>query len=272
MGWGYNRFIMDPRIPALLHPLLNEYLRRLQQDIPGLVTACYLEGSVALGAFSPRGSDIDFAAVLSRPPEPGDIQALRAIHRELERSYPRWKLSGRYLQPDDLGCGEVSREPFLNYDEGRLAPTTAFKLSTVTWWILQHHGITLFGPPLESLGLAVDMEHLLAVQRENLNTYWAGWTRGALHALLLLTDWGVQWTTLGVLRQYYTLRERAIVSKVQAGEYALEHMPARWHIIIREAIALRSQPPRRTQYRSRFQRAAEVKRFMQYAIEEANRQ
>jgi hypothetical protein len=57
-------------------------------------------------------------------------------------------------------------------------------------------------PASPSLTFAVDFEELLRTQVEN-----------------LLSDWGVQWAVLGVLRQFYTLREGRITSKTKAGEY-----------------------------------------------------
>ncbi len=258
---------MDPRIPTLLHPLLEDTTRRLQPL--GWVTACYLEGSIALGGFQPRLSDVDFIAVLSRRAAESDLQSLRQAHAALERQHPDWKLSGMYCLAGDLGCLERPQEPFLNYQDGKLARAARFELSSVTWWILKNRGLALFGPPADSLDLQVDMQHLLQVQRDNLNTYWAGWTTRPRRWLALLSDWGVQWTVLGVLRQYYTLNERQITTKVGAGEYAIKKMPVGWHPIIREAMALRAEP-KMSFYHSRLERARQCYRFLKYVIEACN--
>jgi len=44
-----------------------------------------------------------------------------------------------------------------------------------------------------------------------------------------------------MLRQYYTLREKKITSKVDAGRYALEHLPQEWHPLIQEAVRIREE-------------------------------
>ncbi|WP_277674507.1 aminoglycoside adenylyltransferase domain-containing protein, partial [Piscibacillus halophilus] len=49
----------------------------------------------------------------------------------------------------------------------------------------------------------------------------------------------VEWTVLGLLRQYYTLMEKDIISKLEAGYYGLEILPTKWHPIIQEAINIR---------------------------------
>lgn len=53
----------DQRIPNVLHPLLQSFTRQAEQEIPGRITAFYLEGYITLDAFCLRMSDIDFIAV-----------------------------------------------------------------------------------------------------------------------------------------------------------------------------------------------------------------
>jgi hypothetical protein len=74
---------------------------------------------------------------------------------------------------------------------------------------------------------------------------------------------------LGVLRQFYTFRERSITSKTGAGLYALDHTPARWHPLIREAINIR-EGPYTSAYRFRFVRALAARAFLQHVIKQCN--
>ena len=260
---------LDPRIPDFIIPLLQEYTRRLEQDAPGLVSAFYLVGSLALDAFNPRLSDIDFVAVLSRPAAAGDLAKILEIHRGVERRFPKWKMEGDYLQAAAIGCLDDEVGPFLKYHDGKIEWDDCFGLSSVTWWILKEKGIAVFGPPPQELAFTVDLDCLLRGQLENLNSYWATWISRPVRLATLLSDWGVQWTVLGVLRQFYTLRERQIVSKTEAGKYAMACLPQRWERIIAEAIALRESLPR-SQYRSRILRAGETYGFLKYMIHVCN--
>ena len=260
---------MDPRIPVLLQPQLQEYTGLLEQNAPGLVSAFYLVGSIALDSFNPRHSDVDFVAVLSRRATPGDVEQILKVHRLLERQYPKWKMEGDYFQPDDLGRLDDQVAPFLKYHDGKLESCQCFGLSSVTWWILNDRGIRLFGPAPQTLAITVDMDDLLRGQIENMNSYWVSWTRRPGRLAALLSDWGVQWTVLGVLRQFYTLHERRIISKIQAGEYALACLPERWRRIVGEAIALR-EGSRRTYYLFRINRAVETYNFLKYIIQTCN--
>lgn len=258
----------NARIPAALHPLIQDYVGQINAELPGLVTAFYLVGSIALGDFV-RGSDVDFVAVLARQATPDDMTTLRAIHERIAHQYPAWQMEGRYWQPDALGGVDDADSPFPKYFEGKLAWSTNSTLHAVTWWILQHHGIAVFGPPPQMLVYTVDMGHLLREQRANLNSYWATWTRRPKRLAMLLSDWGVQWAVLGVLRQFYTFHEQRITSKTQAGEYALGRLPARWHRIIQEAIALRNGLDRRY-YRSRLARASDAVHLLRFVIRSCN--
>jgi hypothetical protein len=259
---------MEHRIHPTLYPLLQEYTGSIRQAMAGNVTAYYLEGSIALDEFNPRLSGIDFITILKSRATVVDFDNIQRIHRRMERNFP-WKMSGRYLQSQDLGCREQAQEPFLIYHDGKLRWSQHFELSEVTWWILKNHGIAVFGTPPQTLNIRLNMEHLIQVQNKNLNTYWARWTTRPCHILALTSDWGVQWTVLGVLRPYYTIREHKITTKVKAGDYAISHLPSRWHPIIREAIALRENPdPARN--RSRFRRAFDAFHFLRYVIESCN--
>jgi hypothetical protein len=259
---------MDHHIPSLLHPLLQEYADLVNSELAGQVSAFYLEGSIALGEFNSRLSDIDFIAVLKSEATSVDLENLLRIHRRIEQKYP-WKMSGMYFQARDLGCVDHIDHPFLNYHDGKLKESYHFGLSTVTWWILKNHGIAVFGTAPQYLDIAVDMAHLIYIQQKNLNTYWAGWTKYPDRILVLFTDWGVQWTVLGVLRQFYTIREHKVTSKIKAAEYALSHLPERWHPIIREAIALRESSGR-TYVHSRLKRTLDTFQFIKYVIDSCN--
>jgi hypothetical protein len=260
---------MDLRIPTILHPLLQEHTDSIKQDMPGQVAAVYLEGSIALGEFNPRWSDIDFITVLNGRATTDEFRKILRIHRKAESQYPSWKMSGMYSQVQDLGCQNGPKEPFPTYHDGKLNWTDRFELGLVTWWILKNHGIALFGLPPLSLDITVNMEDLIQLQQKNLNTYWATWKTRPGRIGTLTTNWGVQWTVLGVLRQFYTIHEQQITSKIGAGEYALSCLPECWHLIIREAIAI-GQTPNLSYYWSRIKRAFDAIHFLKTMIQSCN--
>jgi GrpB-like predicted nucleotidyltransferase (UPF0157 family) len=132
-----------------------------------------------------------------------------------------------------------------------------------------------------ALPVTIDWDQLIKRMRENLNSYWGGWTRrpGCLGEMLF--DLGIQWSVPGVLRQFYSFRENAITTKTKAGEYALTCVPTRWHQLIREAINIREGKKTSTYryrivrtkastYQHRIVRTIEAVRFLKFIIQTCN--
>lgn len=256
---------MPSPIPSPIRPLLDTYLSRLDTSLPGFLTGFYLHGSIALDAFNERHSDIDFVAVTSRVPTPQDLIALRAAHRATHKDYPRWPLQGCYLQPADLGRAPAEIAPAPNYSDARLDRSATGITNDVTWWIIKNRGIALRGPDPSALDFTVDVDRMLSEMRENLHTYWAHWPDRPSNLAWLLLDTGVAWAVLGPLRQFYSFQERAIIDKSGAGRYALDHLPAEFHPIIREAIRCRDGVGA-PHYKSRLTRAQDAIRLLRHVI------
>ncbi len=261
------------RIPEPLQPLLADYSAQIEQTLPGLLNGFYIVGSIALGEFNMRFSDIDFVAVLKHNAAPAELEHLRKIHAALKRSHPRWEMAGIYLQVEDLGhfAGEVEPPPC--YHDGVLHPHDYFEMNSVTWWILKNQGIAMTGPEPQALPFVVDWSLLITRMHDNLNSYWASWTQRPQKIIVLFSDWGIQWAVLGVLRQFYTFRENKITTKSKAGEYALTCVPATWHGLIQTALDIRDgrQTPRtKLSYGLRIARTLEAIRFLKYIIRTCN--
>jgi len=260
---------MNQRIPESLQPILENYIALVDQHLPDLVEAVYLEGSIALGEFNERFSDIDFVAMLNRQVNLKELEHLRQIHKRIEKDYPRWKLSGSYLQWDDLGHNQEKAGRLPHYHDGVLRTNGRFESDSVTSWILKNYGIALVGPTSQGLSFSVDWDRLSAKMRDNLNSYWVRWTKRPDRILVMLSDWGIQWCILGVLRQYYSFRESRITTKVRAGEYGLKCVPTRWHRLIREAIRIR-ESKENSAYRFRTARTVDAIRFLNYIMQTCN--
>ena len=82
-------------------------------------------------------------------------------------------------------------------------------------------------------------------------------------------DTTIEWSVLGLLRQYYTLTEQDIISKVDAGEYGLKHISSEWYSIIHEAINIR-KGVKNNHYTSDQQRVKDTIGFSKYIISYCN--
>lgn len=136
-------------------------------------------------------------------------------------------------------------------------------------------GITILGPESSELPIEVDFDLLLTKMHQNLNSYWKNWiTKSSkLFSLaslaLFFKKESVEWGVLGITRLYYTFREKKITTKLGAGEYALEDVPAKWHKIIQESIHVRKGIVK-SLYFSKMRRKKEVLEYMQFILEECN--
>lgn len=260
---------MDPRVPEPIQPVIADYSSLTSKQLPNLLSGFYLVGSIALGEFNERFSDIDFVALLSQKAALEEIEALGNIHRAIEKKHPEWQMSGSYILTQDLGKLEGTLESHPHYHDGVLDPNSCSDLNSVTWWELKNHGITILGEAPGNLPFTVDWDLLITRMRENLNSYWMSWTKRPGRILAMYSDWGIQWAVLGVLRQFYTFNEHSITTKVRAGCYALGCLPVRWHQLIREAIDIR-QGKEESTYRLRIVRMIEAVNFLKYVIQLCN--
>lgn len=259
---------MNQRIPAPIQPTLQEYISLVNHRVPDLMKAFYVEGSIALGGFNEHFSDIDFVTLLNRRPTSTEFATLRNIHKVIGKRYPRWKMSGSYLQSDDLDPSNNQVEANSCY-EGRLRLQGHFDWNWVAGWILKNHGIAIIGPEPQALPVTIDWNQLIKRMRENLNSYWAGWTRRPDAIGRMMFDVGIQWTVLGILRQFYSFRENTITTKTKAGEYALTCVPSRWHGLIQDALDIRART-KASAYRVSILRTMEAVRFMKFIIQTCN--
>lgn len=259
---------MPAVVPAFVKPVLDDYIAAVNNTLPGFMTGFYLHGSIALGDFHERFSDVDFITVISSRASENDINELVNIHKGLKQKYPGCLLSGSYLQAGDLGREESAIEAYPFYQDGALNPRGHHDINFVTWWVLKNHGIALVGTAPGALNFTMDWDQFAAATRENMNSYWAGFTQKPAKIVWLLSDYGIQWTVLGVLRQVYTLKESGITSKTGAGDYGLKISPAKWHCIIQEALGLRRRE--KSVYRFGLARAWDAFQFLKYAIQLGN--
>jgi hypothetical protein len=257
---------MDQRTPKPVQPSLDCYISSVEQQLPGLIQGFYVIGSIALNGFNERLSDIDFVAILAHKASNSELEALAAIHKSIEKDFPRWGMSGSYIQSNDLERSDAEMRTYPYFHDGKFHKEGKFGINPVTWWELKNHSIAIRGKDPKELPFNADWNLLLAWMRENLNTYWRGWVVRFDRRIIMLSDWGIQWTVLGVLRQYYTFQENSMTTKLGAAEYALRCLPQVWHPLVQEAIDIRAGEKRRY-YRSRLIRMLDTVKLIKYIIQ-----
>ena len=214
--------------------------------LPGCVEAAWIEGSIALGDFHPRVSDIDLVFVTR-----GDLPGPEVRRCVQPRGRPL--VAVNWLTWNSLAT--------LGASGG---------LGVVTAATLHRHGVVVRGPHPVTMVSDVDRAALVDAMLSNLESYWVKWLSCArqrlTRRLITLHPRLVEWGVLGVPRQYVSVVEGDIVSKSAAGRYVRQHFDAQWRRIVDEALRLRVSGPG-PHYTSPFERRRDMLAFLEYAIE-----
>jgi hypothetical protein len=223
--------------------VVGAYLDAVDVEVPGLVEGLYLVGSVALGDFRPRTSDIDYLAVTAVRPEGSALAALRRVHHRL-RARGRPYFDGVYVTWEDLARDPIHAGPGPSSHEGRFQPPRRGGCDPVAWHTLALHGVACRGPAPDRITVRTDRSALAAWAVSNLDSYWRRLLRqaarsGSLWGAATLTPYGAVWIVTGVSRMHYTLATGGICSKEDSCRYALATFPERWHRVVNEAARIR---------------------------------
>jgi hypothetical protein len=252
----------DARIPEELVPLLRTYVDALHTCFPERVYALSLYGSLALGDFARRVSDVDFLTVMVGPISEDEQTIIKALHQELLPA-DRWaaRMDGEYAELEQIEAGEFDA-PCLFVADGRLAGRR--DVSKAGWLTLIQQGISVIGPEPAAFVPDVPWVDLEQEMWTNLYGYWL--PKAESRWLFLSSTW-VAFAVLTLCRIVYTMERHAVTSKSAAAAYAHDALPPQWNRLICEAERLRSGTPGSPLYRSRFTRAEETRRFMRAVVQ-----
>lgn len=269
------------KIPIEVKAVLDEYIKLVAKYIPSTLEEIYVHGSIALGAYEHNSSDIDLLTIMNRRLTEDDTKALNSIHTILVQKYEKPELDCVYISWEQLSKvnskPKVRDEKYQFYNDGELQFGDYFNFNPVTWWTLKNHGIKVISRETEVMKFEVSAEDLVSYVHNNMNSYWLNFIKRVevnKEALLDFPskeiDLQVEWIVLGLLRQFYTIKELKIISKLEAGNYGLSSLSKQWHPLIQEAVNIRKGINDRIMS-SDIERLENTIRFSQYLIEHCNR-
>lgn len=259
---------------STLERILDEYAQELKYLFGDDLLGVYLTGSIALGGYHDRKSDIDFTVLIQNKLAASQTASLKTIHDTIKKKYPHHTLEGHYITPDELGKEADAIGPVVAYCRGKVS-RSYHGISPVTWYTLKKYGVTVRGVPAKELAFDAEKDVLVQYVIENVNTYWVRWLSGTkrfitVKGLYALTPACVEWCVLGISRMFFTLSERDITSKDAVISYTMRHVPPQYQRIQREAQRIRTGVGPR-QYASPFTRRSDMIAYMSYMIAECNR-
>lgn len=229
----------------IVEKVLKDYIDLFNEHLPDTIEGLYIHGSIALNAYVDDSSDIDFITLTNRRLSEEDSEALSYIHKTIANKYKKPEMDGLYAVREDMGKLNNAGK-YVYYNNGELLFGDYFNFNPITWWVLKRKGVCILGPGIEDFQFEIQPVELSSYVFENMNSYWTKSIQIAEssmdHFVMLPTeeiDFEIEWTVLGLLRQFYTIKEFDIVSKMEAGEYGLSQIPVEWHDIIIEAMNIR---------------------------------
>ena len=220
----------NPEISNLLNELRTGIASILGDDFVGL----YLFGSLVYGDFTDGVSDIDLVTVTRRIITERDIDQLREMHRNIVERHPAWddRIEVAYQSLHGLRTFRTERSPM-----GIISPGEPLHLVEagdewlVNWYFVLDHGVTLAGPPPDTIIAPIPDELFVEAAREMARE----WSR-RIHEV---TDQrGESYAILTVCRALYTHHTGAHVSKQRAARWVQAHYPE-WSDLIEMALERR---------------------------------
>lgn len=219
---------------------IEYFVKGCQRIIEGELVGVYLHGSLAMGTYNPRHSDVDLL-VVTRDPLSVSNQYLIAAElvfiisghpSPIEVSYlNRAQLeTWQYPTPFDFHYNETWRRQFerdlqdgswKNWGQGQQADTGLAAHFT----ILHHFGDVLFGEAIESVFPQVPAEDF---RDSILNDY---------RAIRQNLQGNPMYSVLNMCRVLQALEARSVGSKVAGGMWALENLAPEHHSLIEAALA-----------------------------------
>ncbi len=252
-----------------LNEILGDLVASLKSNLDHHFVGAYLQGSFAVGDFDEH-SDVDFIVAVERPLTAGQVARLQAMHgRIYDRDIP-WAqhLEGSYFPRAILRRASPDHPPLWYLDHGARSLVRSDHCDTlVVRWTMREYGLTLAGPPPETL---IDPIPVTALRREILAT---------------INDWGQEilaqpegynnrfyqgFIVLNYCRMLRDLVRGDLGSKRAGAEWAKAHLDPAWSGLIDRAWAGRPDPARSVREPADPADFKAMLAFLQYAMDKSH--
>ena len=225
-----------------LQQVLEKLTRGVREILADNYVGAYLQGSLATGDFD-NHSDVDFLVVTEESPSRECVDALQEFHRSMFEFPCYWAhhLEGSYVPRIALQELPPPRRKLLYLDHGhRTFEYSDHDHYLAVLWILRERGVTLDGPPPESLVAFVSGD---ALREEVASTMheWGSTMLNDPNEMPLV--WSQAFAVLSYCRMAESIFSGEIHSKAYGCRWAKTTMDSFWHGLIDTASAQRRLSP-----------------------------
>lgn len=220
-----------------VRPILPRLLGGLQCILRENLVGVYLYGSLISGDFDPGISDIDLVVVLNQALDEAEFESLHRLHQSMVERRPEWhdRLELAYISATALRTFRSQNSAI-----GIISPGEPFHLIEagsdwlISWYALREDGVSLTGPPIQSLIDAMPRRDYLLAVREHISHYRESVKKPQKKQAL-------SYIVLTVARGSYTLAHGRPTSKAKAAAWAKARYP-QWAELIERAWSWRADP------------------------------
>jgi streptomycin 3"-adenylyltransferase len=215
-------------------PLLDQFIQLNQAHLADNLVGIYLHGSLAMTGFNPLTSDIDLIVLTQQEiPLPTKHQLIKGIiqleenapAKGLEISYVLAQFAQNFVYPTPfLLHYSITHKHRYQTDPSYLCENDTDPDLAAHFTILTQRGKTLFGLPIKKAFAPIPPEH-----------YRASIYNDIQDALTEITK-SPTYYTLNLCRVLAYLQQQTILSKTEAGAWALQTLPSEFHPLIQSAL------------------------------------
>lgn len=217
---------------AIMQKICGAYAEILGPSLSGI----YVHGSIAFGCYQPRKSDIDFLAVVDREPDMRQKRQIIRLLMDLSPLAPEKGIEMSVVLREDcrhfthptpyvLHYSAAHHEAYArDMDAHILRLRGADPDLAAHFTVTRAVGIALMGPAPQQMFAPVPPEAYLDSIRGDVENAEADVLTAPVYI------------ALNLCRVAAYVREGAVLSKAQGGEWGLQCLPEKWHALLRAAL------------------------------------
>ncbi|MCX6704735.1 MAG: DUF4111 domain-containing protein [Candidatus Woesebacteria bacterium] len=226
---------MHPTQYPNINSLINKLFHDIQKVLGDKLIGFYLEGSLVLGDFDEKVSDIDLLAALSSDVNDTEFDQLREMHADFVEKHKEWndRIEVCYISTDALKIVKSQTSPIVNISPGEpIHRLESSKKWIMNWYLTREKSITIFGPSPKDIIEPISKDEFIESVRDHMEL-WNVWVKK-------MRDRYAQaaYTILTMCRAYYAYKNGDQVSKKQAALWTQKEFPE-WASLIDQAIVWR---------------------------------
>jgi hypothetical protein len=252
-----------------VNAVLDDFLARIQALLGSRFQGMYLVGSLALGDFDPRGSDIDIVVVTDTGIDDTLFGHLQDLHARFAASDSPWanNVEAVYVSYSALRHAVPSVSHYPQIERG----TQLFKAPLESGWVFQRstlreRGVVVAGPDPRTLVDAIDPQDMysavaaiagLWIEQAATDPMWLDWLQQRDNQTFVI---------LTLCRMLYSLATGSVASKPHAAEWARKELGRPWSTLIERSLTQQHQAGEIAQ-----SEVDETIAFIQFTFEQSKR-